>query len=469
MRSPLVQFKPEENAPAQPQKSNRSERIVLTVLLWLITISIWSIIGYLTIYIYFLNEENEKVRDERINSFSMMGIIIYCIYLIIELLSPTAFYLCNKRSHEGIKKTMGKILLLKPEIKFHIECYHYETEHYTETDSEGNKVEKTRQVVVTTHRETEYFDYYSIRDVSGLLTINCNETQMHTKSYIKLELLKEELNFADAISVKDYEAQKEAFQNRNKDRDEYMTFNEYWSLPGINHFHLIKIGNYEPCTVNCFWYFIFTLFTLAQVYKLYVESFCIYQTYKIRKIISTRYNLNSKAYDSQYKKFNPQINLITLKIDYEPAYYSYLNTSKSIKLPSNEELESAKVYDNKVPKYSIYTEDDGVFHKTGTVKDNPDFANFNMQINNNIGNNKNQNKKGKKNEKKDEGYNSIELRNKGYEESIWKGINSQGSINSPDEGNNNNQGNINAQPNGGNIFGQSLYDNQFGGGNIYGH
>ena len=50
--------------------------------------------------------------------------------------------------------------------------------------------------------------------------------------------------------------------------------------------------------------------------------------------MSTRYNLNSREYDQKYSKFNPQLNLITLKIDYEPSYYSYYDSSKTIALPT---------------------------------------------------------------------------------------------------------------------------------------
>ena len=89
--------------------------------------------------------------------------------------------------------------------------------------------------------------------------------------------------------------------------------------------------------------------------------------------MSTRYNLHSAEYDAQYSKFNPQINLITLKIDYEPAYYTYLNTSKNIKKPTEKELEKAKQYESKVPKYEIYTPADGDIQRTGTVKESPDF------------------------------------------------------------------------------------------------
>ena len=472
MKSPLIQNQPEKSV-VQPQSSKKKAgNICFTIICWIVSISIWVLIGYLTVYIYFLQGENENFAMLNSVGYSCLG--LYVLYLILEFCSPTARYLMHKRSNEGIKKKMGEIFKSRPSIRFHVECYHYETEHYTETDSEGRTVEKTREVKVTTHTETEYFDYYSVRDISGLLNLNCDKAQIERKCYIKLEL-KEEINFADSISVSDYESQKEAFKDRNRYKDDYMDFSESWSLPGITHHNLIKIGDYEPCTVNCCWYIIFTLFTLAQIYKWHVASFCVYQNYKIRKIISTRYNLNSQSYDSQYKKFNPQINLITLKIDFESTYYTYLNTSKTIQLPSKEELEKAKMYDNKVPKYSIYTESDGDIQRTGTVKDNPDFADFNTyqapQVYNNTGVSKDQKKKGKK-QKKNDGYNSSDTAYNSGEQGIGGGIYSQGINNSQAEGNLNNPqqfgGNIYGKTEGGNIYGQPPYDNLSGGGNIYG-
>lgn len=271
---------------------------------------------------------------------------------------------------------MGQLFKSLPEIRFYVECYHYETQYYYVRNSRGEQERRSRQVRVVTHRETQFFNYYSVRDISGLLNLNCNIAQIQRKCYIKLEL-DEEMNFADAISVSDYEREKEEFKERNRYRDDFMDFSEKWSLPGMVHHNLIKIGDYEPCTVNFFWYFIFTLFTLAQIYKWHVSSFCIYQNYKIRKIISTRYNLHSEQYDSQYSKFNPQLNLVTLTIDYEPSYYTYLDTSRTVSLPTKEELENAKMYESKVPRYEIYTEADGDIQRCGTIKDNPDFQSYN--------------------------------------------------------------------------------------------
>ena len=370
MESPLI-HKPGQSV-VQPQSSKtRAGNIFFTIFCWIISISLWCNIGFTTYYIYMTDDE-DKDKD-KISSYGYSCLGIYLLYLIVEFLSPTARYLIHKRSSEGIKAKLGELFKARPSIKFYAECYHYEIERYYEKNEDGEEVEKTRKKKVITHRETEYFDYYSVRDISGLLILNCDKAQIKRKCYIKLEL-KEEMNFADSISVSDYECQKDEFKARNRRRDDHMDFSETWTLPGMTHHNLIKIGDYEPCTVSCFWYIVFTFFTLAQIYKWHVASFCIYQNYKIRKIMSTRYDLHSAEYDAQYSKFNPQINLITLKIDYEPSYYTYLNSSKQIKKPTAKELEKAKQYESKVPKYQIYTADDGDIQRTGTVKENPDFA-----------------------------------------------------------------------------------------------
>ena len=494
MKSPLINGSSQKSV-VQPQSSKtKAGNICFTFICWIVSLSLWGMIGYITVNLYFLRKEGENIDD--LITYSYVCLAVYGFYLILEFCSPTSRYLIHKRSNEGIKNKMGELFRTRPSINFSVECYHYETEYYTERNSKGEDVERTRQVKVVSHRETEAFDYYSVRDVSGLLNLNCDKAQIKNKCYIKLEL-KEEMNFADAISVSDYEAQKEDFKERNRHRDEYMDFSESWKLPGITHHNLIKIGDYEPCTVNCFWYITFTLFTLAQFYKWHVASFCIYQNYKIRKIMSTRYNLHSAEFDAQYSKFNPQINLITLRIDYDPSYYSYLNQSKHVRVPTNEELNKAKKYDNKVPRYQIYTEADGDIRRTGTVKDNPDFADYNTyqapqvqvnvtplnnqeiplseintqsNLNSDFNNNNNGNeKKRKKKQPKNGGYNSVQ---QGGYNSAQEGIGG-GGIYSPidnipsQEGEG---GGIYAQPSGGGIYAQpsggNIY-NQPQGGSIY--
>ena len=232
---------------------------------------------------------------------------------------------------------MGQLYRTHPDICFHCECYHYETRTYHERDSEGRMQTRTETIRVVTYSESFSIPYYSSRDVSGLFYLNCDQANVQKKNYIKLKL-KEEINFADAISYMDYEYYKSEFWRRNRFRDVHMDFHETRTIPGLRHHNLVKIGNKDPCSVNCFWYFLFTMLTFCQFYKSYVDSFCVNQKYKVRKIVSTRYDLNQPIYTEKYSQLIPQINLITQQYNYQPNDYNYLNNEVQVNLPTQEEL-----------------------------------------------------------------------------------------------------------------------------------
>ena len=337
---------------------------------WPLSLGVWGLIGYLNVYVYFFNYGNIKEK-EMWPFFFALG-YVYFFYLVFEFLTFISNYKYYKRTKEGIKQKMQKIFVTRPEIIFHAECYHYEKRTVYELDDDGIRQPRTENVKVVTHTESEHFHYCSVRDVSGLLNLKCDKAQIKRKCYIKLQL-KEEINFADAITIADYERQKTSFQDRMRGYDDHMDYSETKRLPGITHHNLIKFGEYDPCTVSCFWYFIFTIFTLGQFYKWHVSSFCLFQSYKIRKIISSRYNLNSAEMDKKYRLFNPQINLVTLKIDYKPKDYNFYEPPSNLQVPTEAELELAKKYDAQVPKYEVYDNNCGDIYRCGTVKDNPDF------------------------------------------------------------------------------------------------
>ena len=116
----------------------------------------------------------------------------------------------NKSSSQGMYEKMGRHFQTPPVISFHCECYHYETRTHVRFDKDGNMDTYTTTEKMVTYRETYNMPYYSSRDVSGLFYLNCDKAYVEKKHYIKLEL-KEEINFADAISLYDYEKEKSAF------------------------------------------------------------------------------------------------------------------------------------------------------------------------------------------------------------------------------------------------------------------
>ena len=169
----------------------------------------------------------------------------------------------------------------------------------------------------------------------------------------------------------DYEYYKREFWMRNRFRDVYMDFKETRKIPGLNYLNLVNIGNENPCTVNFFLYFLFTILTLSQFYKSYVNSFCITQNFKIRKIISTRYDLNQEIYTEKYSQLNPSLNLISQQYNYKSDDYNYLNKDINVDYPTKEELEKAKQYENKIPDYNISK---GLH--AGVIVDNPKYSSY---------------------------------------------------------------------------------------------
>jgi len=305
---------------------------------WFFQILVWIMI----ILCIVLNVVNSEAPEE---AYIILG-IIYVIYLILEFCSSTSKYLLNKNNDQHMYENMGRNFRALPVIKFHGECYHYKTVHYTTRDNHGNVHHHTRREKVTTHTETFTLPYYSERDVSGLFYLNCNMAYVRRKCYIKLNL-KEEINFADEISCMDYEKEKDSFWKRNKNRDRYFDFKETREIPGMKHHNLVKLNEQEPYFSNFLFFTLFTLLTFSEFYKSWFDTFCVYQKFKIRKLVSTRYDLNQLAYQGLI----PQLDCIDQHYSYQPEYYNYINPDQKAPMPTPGELENAKQYQDRIPNY----------------------------------------------------------------------------------------------------------------------
>ena len=268
-------------------------------------------------------------------------ILAYLLYLIIEFISPTSSYLCNKSSHDGMYEKMKEYFHTPPEIRWHLECFHYENHEHTKVNAgAGVGVEHyTSKEKVVTHSEDLNMSYYSARDISGLFLLNCDEALLKRKCYIKLELIAK-IDFADPATVRDYQYQKINFYNLYRYSDEHCSIKEERVIPDMEQYNLIKITNDEPKSINFGLFFLFTMLTFVEFYKIYINSLCVYQKFDIKKIISTRYDLNLDQYVEKYEAFIPRINLINAQYNYQPADYTYLNQNYDLNLPSQEEVEN---------------------------------------------------------------------------------------------------------------------------------
>ena len=301
----------------------------------------------------------------------------YIVYIILELCSPTFGYLRHQKGNDRMYEKMGELFRTAPVITFHCVCYHYETKHTTYKDSNGHVQNRTERVHVNTHSDTMELPYYSARDVSGLFLLNIAKANASQKAFIKLHLQKE-VNFADAISYSDYIMQKDAFWMRNRYRDALMDFDETRTIPGFHTENLVQIGDYHPSGVSSGLYIASCFLMFCQFYKRYVDSFCVFQNYKIRKIVSTRFDLLQPTYCQQYAQITPALNLTGTMMTYQPADVGYCSSNYQATMPTAEELERAKQYDKMVPHYGFSSV--GGDAQIGVVQDLPDFneANYNQ-------------------------------------------------------------------------------------------
>lgn len=365
-----------------------NKNYIFNILSWLFQILVWFFLAGI-IRNYSLDASNASKL-----AFLILFLIFYVVYLIFEFLSKEAKFLRTKKSDKDIFQKMGTYYKTFPAFEITCECFHYESA----TAQPGSYHKRV------SYKEVFKFPYYSERDVSGLLILDCDSENIKDKYYVQLELI-EELNFADSISYMDYEEAKKKFIEKNKNKDNSFNYFETKYIPGLEKENLIRITDKEPCSANFKCFVFFTIILLGEFYKLFFNHLCILQTYKIRKIISTRYDLNQP----EYQELVPKIDIITKKYNYESEYYNYINNEFLLNKPTEEELTRAKSLKFNAPKYKISSTgvvigESVVFKKAQTEKEAEkkddknetgtpaeDVENSDIVFNNNKNNKKNEN------------------------------------------------------------------------------
>jgi len=141
----------------------------------------------------------------------------------------------------------------------------------------------------------------------------------------------------------------------------------------------------NPFFVNICFFILATLLICAEFYKCYVDKLCVPQRFSVRKIISTRYDLNAPPIQERYQYFTPAIDLYQQQYAYQPQDFNYINNDMEVDLPTKEDLERAEQYSSKIPNYQVddqtYTSFNGGI-KVGVVKNDPSYcsANYSSEI-----------------------------------------------------------------------------------------
>jgi len=340
------------------KKDYRCCFILLQVCLWICLAAI-----------FFLFEMEIKLSSIQTKLMIFIGVIsaiIYIFYICHNFDSSEWESLKNIRTLNEIKQILRQNFCNPIKIFFSAECFHFEY-RYVNGNSDRRKV--------NVHEEKEEFRYYSGRDISGIFKFDSDKVnRSFIKSMVKLHL-KIEFEFADQMSQLDYNMKKDFFIARNRPRDMYMNFLEDKTINGFEEFNLIHLGEHKPYTMSKCLFIIFLIFGIIEIYKIYLNLQWAEQEFTVRKVISTRFDLNMHEFANKYSKDIPKI---IIQGNEFPIHNSNYIKEKIYGSPTDEELNRAhsmnQLYEKKLSTYNI------------NLGDNIQQIENNHKISNNYGN-----------------------------------------------------------------------------------
>jgi hypothetical protein len=243
-------------------------------------------------------------------------ILIYIIYIVNSLCSPSFAYLRNKNKANGIHDYMKTLYAAPPSKTFHIECYHFDTQIIEERDTNGNTRARADRVKVVTYKGSQEFRYYSWRDISGTFLLETGKlVKSKEKVYLKLKLGME-IVYADDGTQTDYHIQRDSFYASHRWRDQYMNNWETSTVPNFQEHTLVRVSDNEAPFVNIGLFVLFTLLPFIEFYKIYVNMYCEDQIYNLRKLVSSRNNLNQSTHFEKYEQMQPKLCIYGQEIMY---------------------------------------------------------------------------------------------------------------------------------------------------------
>lgn len=209
-------------------------------------------------------------------------IFFYLIYLIFEIIYSFPYFKSGIFTIDDFINYMKEII--KKPIQINLSIYSLEKKKSI------NKIE---------------INYYSVKDISGLLILNLDKIKKKNFSFFKLSFLFE-TNIAEEISYHDYLIK--IFLLRKNKKFINCDINIKEKIKGLyldNFIYLSK--KCKNVILNKLFLCISIIFTFSEIIKYCIESYSYKQTFKIRKLISFREDLNMDKYYNKYKKFNPLI------------------------------------------------------------------------------------------------------------------------------------------------------------------
>lgn len=166
-----------------------------------------------------------------------------------------------------------------------------------------------------------------------------------------------------------------------------MDFYQRNIINGLTTYNLINITQSKPCGMSYFWYIFFIFIGIAQLYKIYINSRCIYKSFTIRKLISSRYSLSTEECDIKYRKLDPAINFEDKNITFKSNEFGHISNDFKLKLPTQEEIEAAQQYDDKIFNINNISDIQGNYYSNNELKNDTNENNneiINSELNNSL-------------------------------------------------------------------------------------
>ena len=262
--------------------------------------------------------------------FYILTIVLTCVT------SPIWKYLNNKSTNDAIIETVKSHFTKAPVITLTTKSYHIV--------SSGN--DKQRR---NTHEENVDFKYYSWKDVSGTFHLDLPNT--NKKPMYLLLRVKNDINFADSITVDDYMRIKKDLYARNANKDENIEETEERTYEGYKEYTLVKLGEDDSCFFNKCVLVFMLMCSLGVVFCWKFEKRIVKQAFVVKKLVSTRYNLLEGENYMKYSQVKPMVAVNSNVYECDEQVTGCVIDANKMAPPSAEELEKAKMYEKEVPQY----------------------------------------------------------------------------------------------------------------------
>jgi hypothetical protein len=183
------------------------------------------------------------------------------LYLIDSFYNPFSSYVWNLRTRVESYQFLAKLSDTRPNLWWHIQCYHYETRTYR--DSKGRT--QTRQVRVNTHSASGHYAFSSWRNIGPPPLISAVKAMR-----IRLD---KEYTFADAETKSDYDMKFAGFIAAN-DRDTHKDVSSGFDIEGFEDYFLSMIKDNEgesSFAWFCYkthWYWISTVLVMSGFFRM---------------------------------------------------------------------------------------------------------------------------------------------------------------------------------------------------------